>query len=122
MKTQYMVVVVVKSNDVIVYLVTDFTTFQEVGVAPVGDYLSSHTHLLRVTSSLQAIVNLNKPTIGILLYKRVTLHIYIFYKYYKQLIFCQVLMLTINQCSYYHLLIIYCLIHYIIIHILPIII
>lgn len=49
-----------------VYEVDEVVLLREVTVAEVGDYLSSHTHLLRVTSSLPAHINPHHATRGTL--------------------------------------------------------
>lgn len=47
-----------------VYEVGTTAALHRVSVADVGDYLSSHTHLLRVTSSLPAHINPHHTTRG----------------------------------------------------------
>ena len=59
------VIVLVQSVGLVAFEARDLSCIEEVGVAPVGDYLSSNTCLLRVTSSLPAVVDSQQPTPGV---------------------------------------------------------
>ena len=57
-------IVVVLSHDIHAYEVAGNVSLQEVDVAPVANYLTANTHLLRVTSSLPAFTSLQQPSLG----------------------------------------------------------
>ena len=58
-------VVVVQSESLLGYQVGELGSLEEVGVASVKDYLTSHTSLLRVSSSLPAVINTQQTTPGV---------------------------------------------------------
>ena len=58
-------VLVVRSERLQAYEVGELGSLEEVGVVSVGDYLSSHTCVLRVSSSLPAVVSTPQATPGV---------------------------------------------------------
>ena len=57
--------IVVKSEEIVAYEASDLGSLDEVGVASVDDYISSNTCLLRVCSSLPAVVDPRQANKGL---------------------------------------------------------